>query len=680
MSGNKRPPGKDFDLPSIQPKQLRVDSPFSQQGAGQQFVLPTRPDTSRRFSQGQARLIGIHGILPNVTRQPPPSTFAFPSPASSLSPLSLHVRSPLSAGGLVGISPNPVTGVPHLRSPHLPITNFPIGTTTHSQNPPTGVVALEASYLPPDHTPGTGPLALIRPGSPVSVALGIPPRPLQSANPLAPPPPYPLGHLAGVGGGSTPEEYTCASPSQFLRSPTSVTAISSQLPSSSSSSASADDTTRPTAIPGDSLKKESLPPVAAPPPSLITTPPHPRKRDQLSVKTRLLKQRRSRLAAMKLRYEVQLKEMYFLDGGGNLMDFIPWKRKPNILREQYLKQYDIDVEGTPTGHLSPKDTLSLSSSLKVPGGGTKLDPEHPLPDHAPSTISHMAESTKHGHKSSKVAGAGSRSSKQDTFSSTRIQIPLSTVSPSLQVVSPLPVPTASTPKSATTPSSPMKTLQIPSLSPRPATRAQLQTQVSFSSVYESTHEDIVLRARHEAEVMRAIADLRKEGLWSSSRLPKVQEPNRRRALWDFLLEEMQWLATDFANERRWKINAAKKVWKSCLLQWCSVYQIEFGGGGTETMRPSFLRGQILSFSHVPWPTPEMLTKACFVLSQLSRSMMRHHVEQSTMAQRSEKEEHQRLRKIASSIAKEIKHFWESVRKVQCTCSCILGFQVSSIST
>lgn len=66
--------------------------------------------------------------------------------------------------------------------------------------------------------------------------------------------------------------------------------------------------------------------------------------------------------------------------------------------------------------------------------------------------------------------------------------------------------------------------------------------------------------------MRAIADLRKEGLWSASRLPKVQEPARRRTLWDYLLEEMQWLATDFANERRWKINAAKKVsWLNSLL-------------------------------------------------------------------------------------------------------------------
>ena len=46
-----------------------------------------------------------------------------------------------------------------------------------------------------------------------------------------------------------------------------------------------------------------------------------------------------------------------------------------------------------------------------------------------------------------------------------------------------------------------------------------------------------------------------------------------------------------------------------------------------------------------------------------------------MAQRSEKEELQRMRKVASSIAKEVKHFWESVRKVyttskMCVCVCV----------
>ena len=569
MSGNKRPAGKDFDPPPVQPKQMRVEPPMTQQVVGQappappsqQFVLPVRHPLDTTVGH-RTRIIGIPpGILPNVSRQLPPSTFAFPSPASSLSPLGLPVHPPLSAGGLVGIGPNPVTGLPHMRPPHLPIPGFPPGGmasgghTPHSQSPPAGVIALEPPYIPPDHhVASTAPLALIRPGSPASVGhLTLPPRPLLAAGPLAPPPPYPVHPFHGVGGVSG-EEFTCASPSQFLRSPTSI-ASSSQVssvepvktPSSASSDKPGDTTTTP-------RQKENHPSVAPPPSTRAVLS----RRDHHSVKTRLMKQRRSRLAAVKLRYEVQLKERFFLEGGGNMMDFLQWKKKPNLLREQYLKHHDIDGDAMPTfGQLSPKIALPLSSDVKTT---SKLDSEHPLPLEPSLSLADVSGTHK---KSSKAPGGGRSQPKSDSSpSSTRIQIPLSTVSPSLQVVSPLhPTPLASTPKSApptsTTPSSPLKSLQLPS--PRPSTRAQLQTQVSFSSVYETSHEDIVMRARHEAEVMRAITDLRKEGLWSTSRLPKVQEPSRRRTLWDFLLEEMQWLATDFSNERRWKIHAAKKV-------------------------------------------------------------------------------------------------------------------------
>ena len=59
--------------------------------------------------------------------------------------------------------------------------------------------------------------------------------------------------------------------------------------------------------------------------------------------------------------------------------------------------------------------------------------------------------------------------------------------------------------------------------------------------------------------MSRVAELRKEGLWSSRRLPKVQEPPRPKTHWDYLLEEMQWLAADFQQERKWKKTCARKV-------------------------------------------------------------------------------------------------------------------------
>lgn len=59
--------------------------------------------------------------------------------------------------------------------------------------------------------------------------------------------------------------------------------------------------------------------------------------------------------------------------------------------------------------------------------------------------------------------------------------------------------------------------------------------------------------------MQRIGELQREGLWAEKRLPKVHEPPRSKAHWDYLIEEMVWLAADFAQERKWKKAAAKKV-------------------------------------------------------------------------------------------------------------------------
>lgn len=59
--------------------------------------------------------------------------------------------------------------------------------------------------------------------------------------------------------------------------------------------------------------------------------------------------------------------------------------------------------------------------------------------------------------------------------------------------------------------------------------------------------------------MQRIAELQREGLWSEKRLPKVAEPPRAKSHWDYLLEEMVWLAADFAQERKWKKSSARKV-------------------------------------------------------------------------------------------------------------------------
>jgi len=60
-------------------------------------------------------------------------------------------------------------------------------------------------------------------------------------------------------------------------------------------------------------------------------------------------------------------------------------------------------------------------------------------------------------------------------------------------------------------------------------------------------------------VLEKVSELRKQGLWSIRRLPKATEPPHGKAHWDYVLEEMQWLANDFAQERKWKKAGARKV-------------------------------------------------------------------------------------------------------------------------
>ncbi|CAI4229134.1 unnamed protein product [Auanema sp. JU1783] len=66
-------------------------------------------------------------------------------------------------------------------------------------------------------------------------------------------------------------------------------------------------------------------------------------------------------------------------------------------------------------------------------------------------------------------------------------------------------------------------------------------------------------AKQEAQVMARIAELRRAGLWTQSRLPLCVEPSRNKTHWDYLLEEVKWMANDFRQERLFKRNMARKI-------------------------------------------------------------------------------------------------------------------------
>uniref|UniRef100_A0A3B5L408 Snf2-related CREBBP activator protein n=1 Tax=Xiphophorus couchianus TaxID=32473 RepID=A0A3B5L408_9TELE len=120
------------------------------------------------------------------------------------------------------------------------------------------------------------------------------------------------------------------------------------------------------------------------------------------------------------------------------------------------------------------------------------------------------------------------------------------------------------------------------------------------------HADMAELAKHEADIEHRTQALKKEGFWSTKRLSRLPEPQRTKVHWDYLCEEMQWLSADFAQERRWKRGVARKV---------------------------------------------------------VRMVMRHHEELRQKEEKAKRDEHAKIRRVAASIAKEVRAFWSNVEKV-----------------
>ena len=531
---SKRSPPKDLNLLSVQLKQPRLE--MKSQFASKPIGL------SQHVNKGSP--------LPATELSPP---VPVPTCTSAVSVSSMRVTavstkmmsgSAQSPGiGLLGIQSSQVhTPSATLIPPATSVVKPPRMRSNDSQRglnmTPSFVLPVSVKPTPQTQLAYGGPLRsnLVSP-TVVTTVVGCTPLIAVNSNTvvspamlLSPPPPYVTAssvvNVSDVNSSQTTNEsvlqsesfpeLTCSSPSQFLHPPTSVYVPSAPQLSSSTSS----DIISSSAV--ISSLSENRQPICSSESKTESSKPDV---DHRMMKLKVLKYHRAKLASLKLKHEVELKEKCFLETGGNMMDIVCWKKRPNSRRDKYLKVHDIDSGTTPYDKvLSPdfhKQGIWTSQQGDEEVKFLKSEAENKyLEQQKRSTLKPEPEET--------------------SVTSTTIQIPLSTVSPSIR---------------GGTPSSPIKTPQFLNSSPRHVTRLHS----SFSSIYESSHEDIVMRARHEAEVMRAVADLRKEGLWSSSRLPKVQEPYRRKMHWDYLLEEMQWLATDFANERRWKINAAKKV-------------------------------------------------------------------------------------------------------------------------
>ena len=447
---------------------------------------------SRRSSTSDVPLPSKHPRLDSGLHQPGGRKPSLPLSMTSI----VHN---LAAGSPVRTTSNEGLQIP---SPmHLSPSTFP---SPIQQAPPRCLESPSMTNTPscfPEVQPGS--VQVMMPGStpgsvtstqysiystPMSAALQSAMKALVSNVPVSLPPPYPLGSTD-----IKQEEPVCSSPSQFLYSPTSVRAAQTNNELDTSGASQSDQ-----------------------------------------AKTHLLEWHHKRLEKLLKSHEKLLKEKFFLENSGNMVDFAVWKRKSNTILDKYLKEYCLDpamfcqpvveskidkrrkefrnaLQTSTTDIGSPSFVSPLSptivNDLVSPVASPKVDSTPASTDKLlaqTSTATVTTESTVLTSGSSEVPVASTSFTVVTPHTSS-----ISTIASVSTVASQVtPLPAVSTPL--------MLSIDSPKSVASPQTRSQ-----SFTNVLESSHEDIIMRARHEAEVMRAISELRKEGLWSASRLPKV---------------------------------------------------------------------------------------------------------------------------------------------------------------
>ncbi|KRX77731.1 Helicase ssl-1, partial [Trichinella sp. T6] len=93
----------------------------------------------------------------------------------------------------------------------------------------------------------------------------------------------------------------------------------------------------------------------------------------------------------------------------------------------------------------------------------------------------------------------------------------------------------------------------------PGTENSRQSAASTQLQCRITSFDLEQAARQEALVLKRVNQLRREGLWTASSLPKCAEPPRLKVHSDNLMDELSWMARDFDGERKLKRACCKRI-------------------------------------------------------------------------------------------------------------------------
>uniref|UniRef100_A0A8C8GRM8 E1A binding protein p400 n=1 Tax=Oncorhynchus tshawytscha TaxID=74940 RepID=A0A8C8GRM8_ONCTS len=315
-----------------------------------------------------------------------------------------------------------------------------------------------------------------------------------------------------------------------------------------------------------------------------------------------------KMEGLKEVFKDYLIELFFLQHlQGNMMDYLAFKKKPCVPLFTYLRQNDLDLEEEEEeeeqsevindetvqipGQKQNQPQYDPSKGPPVQNAASLHTPPPQLPGRLPQGTLPMAVLPMALSQQSLLVDSSAQATNQLQVKVQGAGQIMAPVNPHTQLQAQL--------------QQQMQSgihLQIPNW-PAPTAPPQSKWEALVRARVCSHQKGVHMTNN---QVHQRISELRKEGQWSASRLPKLMESSRPKSHWDYLLEEMQWMAADFAQERRWKMAAAKKLVRTCS---------------------------------------------------------RYHDEQKKMEEGSKKEEELRLRHIASTISREVEFFWSNIEQV-----------------
>ncbi|KIX06579.1 uncharacterized protein Z518_04555 [Rhinocladiella mackenziei CBS 650.93] len=101
----------------------------------------------------------------------------------------------------------------------------------------------------------------------------------------------------------------------------------------------------------------------------------------------------------------------------------------------------------------------------------------------------------------------------------------------------------------------------------------MSRQTSMSYLIQNAHKTlstsdhlIEYELSAQCRILKRLYQLQEKGRWPLRQYKRADEAPRPTSHWDFLLDHMKWMRTDFREERKWKLAAAKGL-AECCAEW-----------------------------------------------------------------------------------------------------------------